>query len=262
MKTGYATALITGASSGIGAEFARVLAAQGSDLILVARSKDKLEALAEQLRSAHGGQVVVIASDLGKPGAATRLKAEVVKRGFAVDLLVNNAGFGSAGAFAKEDATRNQQMIALNVAAVVDLAQAFLPEMLAVQRGAIINVASSAAFQPTPFMAVYGASKAFVLSFSESLWAEARGKRVKVLALCPGPVDTPFFEATGVPGLRKTVPKPMMMGVEAVVAEALAGLAAGKSVVVPGLPNKFTSFLPRLMPRQLMATATGKLMGR
>lgn len=256
------TALITGASSGIGEAFARALATPGDTLILVARSKDKLDALAATLRADHGVAVEVIAADLSRAGCGPALAAEVSQRGLAVDLLINNAGFGSAGAFAKENPARDAEMIDLNVSAVVELAHAFLPAMLERRRGGILNVASVAGFQPTPNMAIYGATKAFVLSFSESLWAEVRGRGVKVTALCPGPVDTPFFEATGNPELRKVVPKGMMMDADRVARQALAALAAGRPVVVPGLPNKLVTWAPRLLPRRWLTLASAAIMSR
>ena len=258
----YKTALITGASSGIGEAFAEALAADGSDLILVARSKDKLDALARRIAEKHGRRVEVIAADLAEPSPGARIAASVAKLGMDVDLLLNNAGFGTAGAFHKTPPQRSAQMIALNVAAVVDLTHAFLPAMVERGRGAIVNVASVAAFQPTPTMSVYGASKAFVLSFSEGLWAEYRKKGVRVMAVCPGPVDTPFFEATGTPGLRKTIPPGMMMTADQVVRDSLRALAAGRTYVVPGLLNKAVAATPRLMPRKLMAVMAGKAMGR
>ena len=256
------TALITGASSGIGAAFARALARRGDHLILVARSEDKLEALAESLRGEQAVTVTVVAADLSLPGCGVRLAAELAGRGLAVDVLINNAGFGSAGAFAQQDPARDAEMIGLNVAAVVDLAHAFLPAMLERRRGCILNVASVAGFQPLPQMAIYAATKAFVLSFSEALWAETRGSGVRVTALCPGPVDTPFFEPTGTPELRKAVPKGFMMTAEEVAAEALSALAAGRPVVVPGVGNKLLSVVPRLLPRRWMTLASGKAMAR
>ena len=255
------TALITGASTGIGAVFAEVLAERGHDLILVARSQDKLEALAQRLR-AKGTQVTVIAADLGLPDSAAALAAKVSALRLSVDLLINNAGFGSAGAFVKQEALRDAQMIALNCTTVVDLVHAFLPAMRERGAGGVLNVASVAGFQPTPYMAVYGATKAFVLSFTESLWAELRGSGVRVTALCPGPVDTPFFEATGTPSLRKTVPGPLMMQPRPVVEAALAALEAGQPVVVPGAANKALTQLPRLLSRSFMAKMSAKVMGR
>lgn len=256
------TALITGASTGIGAVFAEVLAERGHDLILVARSQDKLAALAEKIGAATGRQVTVIAADLGAPSSGAALAKKVASLKLEVDLLVNNAGFGSASAFVRQPAERDAQMIALNCATVVDLVHAFLPAMLARGSGGILNVASVAGFQPTPYMAVYGATKAFVLSFTESLWAELAGKNIRVTALCPGPVDTPFFEATGAPGLRKTVPAPLMMQPRPVVEAALAALEANRPVVVPGLPSRMLTLLPRLVPRALMAKMSARVMGR
>lgn len=257
----YRTALITGASSGIGENFANALANQGIDLILVARSKDKLEVMARALAKAHGIKATVIAADLSQPGCGERLAKEVSKRRLKVDLLINNAGFGLAGRFDENEAARNQQMIALNVSAVVDIAQAFLPAMLDRGSGAIINIASLAAFQPTPYMGVYGATKAFVLSFSESLWAEYRDKGIRVLAVCPGPVDTPFFEATGkADSLMKAIPRGTMVTTDDVVKAALKALREGRSHVVPGMAQKAMSLLPRLVPRRLMAAGAARAM--
>jgi len=256
------TALVTGASSGIGTTFAEVLAERGHDLILVARRKDKLDELAARLTTQAGRKVMVIAADLGLPGSGTTLAAAVAARGLSVDLLVNNAGFGSAGAFADQSPERDAEMIALNCAAVVDIAHAFLPAMIERGSGGILNVASLAGFQPTPYMAVYGASKAFVLSFTEGLWAETRGQNIRVTALCPGPVDTPFFEAAGSRNLRKAVPEPLMMQARPVVEAALAGLEAGRAVVLPGAASKMVSLFPRLLPRALVARVSALAMGR
>lgn len=256
------TALITGASSGLGATFAEVLAERGHDLILVARSKDKLDLLAAKIKAATGRTVTVITADLGEANSGSALAQKVASLKLEVDLLVNNAGFGAAGAFAKQSAMRDAEMIALNCTAVVDLAHAFLPAMIQRGSGGVLNVASVAGFQPMPYMAIYGASKSFVLSFTEGLWAELRGTGVKVSALCPGPVDTPFFEATGTPKLRKTVPKGLMMQPRPVVEAALAALEAGRPVCVPGAPNKALAQLPRLLPRAFMASMTARIMGR
>ena len=256
------TALITGASTGIGATFAEVLAERGHDLILVARSKDKLDALAARIHADTGRKVTVIAADLGLPESGVALARKVASLKLDVDLLVNNAGFGASGAFAKQPAVRYAEMIALNCTAVVDLVHAFLPSMLARGSGSILNVASVAAFQPLPYMAIYGATKAFVLSFTEGLWAELRGAGIRVSALCPGPVDTPFFEATGTPKLRKTVPKGLMMQPRPVVEAALAALEAGRPVCIPGLPNKVVAQFPRLLTRSFMAKMSARVMGR
>lgn len=252
----YKTALVTGASSGIGAAFARALAARGSDLVLVARSTERLEALAAELRAGHGRRVEVVARDLAEPGAAAALARTVAERGLTIDLLVNNAGFGSVAAFAVEDPAQAQRMIALNCAALVDLAHAFVPAMLQRGHGGLINVASMAGFQPTPFMSLYGATKAFVLSYSEGLAVECGEKNVRVLALCPGPVDTAFFVAAGDPALREMIPSTMMMQADEVVAAALRGLDRGVPVVVPGALNRIVARIPRLLPRAWVAKAS------
>ncbi|MGH8482736.1 MAG: SDR family NAD(P)-dependent oxidoreductase [Nevskiaceae bacterium] len=259
---GYKTALITGASSGIGEAFALALAARGTDLILVARSEDKLRALAKQLAEVHSRRVEVVTADLGLAGSAAKVHAAAQALAMPVDLLVNNAGFGSAGTFHKLDAERERQEVMLNAAAVVDLSHAFLPAMVERGRGGIINVASMAAFQPLPYMSVYAATKAFVLAFSQGLRGEVRGKGVKVLAVCPGPVDTPFFDATGNKKLRGTVPKASMVTVDDVVRAALRAFKAGRSVVVPGVAFKLAAAGTKLVPRDLLAAMTAMVMKR
>lgn len=246
MKT-YSTALITGASSGIGEAFARLLAGQGTDLVLVARSEARLRLLSEELAERYGIRADVVAADLSATGAARQVQEEVVRRGLSVDLLVNNAGFGSYGLFDTLPLERESQEIALNVTALVELTHLFLPEMLANKSGAILNVASTAAFQPVPYMAVYAATKAFVLSFSEALWAECRPRGVRVLAFCPGPVDTGFAAVSGsnLTGKGATA--------SSVAAAAVAALARGRSYVVPGRENYWLSMSSRLAPRSLVA---------
>jgi short-subunit dehydrogenase len=204
------TALVTGASSGIGTAFAEALAGRGCDLVLVARSAGALAVLAQRLRSEHGVRVETLAQDLTAPGAAQAVQQETDRLGLGVNILVNNAGFGSVGRFDTIAAQRSAREVALDVAAVVELAHAFLPGMVARGEGAVVNVASTAAFQPVPYMSVYGASKAFVLSFSQALWAEYRSLGVRVLALCPGPVDTNFFAVAGTRevGKRAAVGRP------------------------------------------------------
>ena len=248
------TALITGASSGIGAEFARALARRGSNLILVARSQDKLRALATELTDKHGVAARVIARDLSEENSARQVAGEVEKLGLNVEILVNNAGFGSQGDLETIDPARDHAQTMLNVVAVVDLTHAFLPAMVARGSGAIINVASTAGFVPLPGQAVYGASKAFVLSFSEALWAENRERGVRVVALCPGATDTPFFEAVG---KEITAPKATP---QFVVRAALAGLSRGDSFVVPGRNNWIVAdVLPRLLPRMLLAKLAARV---
>ncbi len=258
----YKTALITGASSGIGEAFAHALAKEGSTLILVARSGDKLEKLAHQIRAKYQRRVEVISADLSKKSPGANLLAEVAKRDLKVDLLINNAGFGTTGVFHKIDPLREQQLIALNCAAVVDLCHAFLPDMLDADMAGIINVASLAAFQPFPYMSVYGASKAFVLSFSQALWAEYQKNGLRVLAVCPGPVETGFFEATGHSSLRKTVPDSIVLKPETVVIQALKALRANQTVLVPGMQAKAVAMTSKFMPRRLMSQMTARVMRR
>ncbi len=243
------TALITGASSGIGAAFATRLAAAGTHLILVARSEEKLRALASQLASLHAIRAEVIVADLSRIGAAHTVFEETQQRGLTVDILINNAGFGTYGQFETLDAEREQQEILLNVATLVDLTHHFLPVMVARRQGAIINVASRAAFQPCPYMAVYGASKAFVLSFSEALWGEYRTKGVRVLAVCPGETATEFFHVVG---NGYDTPLGNVETPEKVVRVALRALGQGRPSVISGRQNALTANLSRFVPRGLV----------
>ncbi|MFF7047281.1 SDR family NAD(P)-dependent oxidoreductase [Streptomyces griseorubiginosus] len=187
------TTLITGASAGLGAEFARQFAERGSDLVLVARRADRLQALADELSAKHQVTVTVVPFDLGVPAPGEALAREVARRGITVTSLVNNAGFGTHAPFRQEDAERVQQEINLNVASLVDVTRAFIDQLT----GVLVNVASSLGYQPWPNAAVYGATKAFVLSFTEALWQESRGSGLRVLALSPGPTRTEFFDTAG-----------------------------------------------------------------
>jgi short-subunit dehydrogenase len=255
MLTHKNAALITGASSGIGAAFARELASRGMDLILVARSESKLQALATELTTPEC-RVEVIVCDLSQAGATQQIYKFVQDRQLHVDLLINNAGFGTYGSFENLDPGREQAEIMLNVAAVVDLAHAFIPDMLKHGNGAIINVASTAGHQPVPYMAVYGATKAFVLSFSEALWAEYRDRGIRVLALCPGPTETPFHAIAQ----EQIVGLGQMATPEQVVSTGLRALEQGRSYVIPGLMNAFLSaILPRLLPRHLVALVAKRM---
>lgn len=256
----FSTALITGASSGIGACFAEALATAGTNLILVARSADALETLAARLRQQHACAVTVMPADLSVPGAAAELASAVADRGLNVDLLINNAGFGGVGAFVEAERSRQQQMLALNCGVVMELTHAMLPAMLSAGRGAVINVASVAGFHATPYMTLYGASKAFVIAFSEGLWAECRARGVTVQALCPGPVDTGFFAATGDPQLRRSIPAAMMMRPEAVVQRSLRALATDRAVVTPGVLAQFTGALAQWLPRRWIVLGTARAM--
>jgi uncharacterized protein len=192
-----ALTLVTGASSGIGAEFARQLACRGSDLVLVARREDRLLALAAELETAHDIAVTVLALDLAEPAAAARLAARLRERGLRLTGLVNNAGFGTNSPFAQEDPDRLRAEIALDVQAVVEMTRTFIDDLRACGRGILINVASMAAYNPVPRMATYGAAKAFVLSFTEALWYEYRGTGLRVLALSPSATRTEFFDIAG-----------------------------------------------------------------
>ncbi|MCC2658139.1 MAG: family oxidoreductase [Panacagrimonas sp.] len=259
----FGCALVTGASGGIGEAFARRLAADGLDLMLVARSAEKLKTLARTLRKSCGIRVETLALDLAKPGAGPRVKLAVEEAEFKVDMLINNAGFGMVGSFHKLDPARTGEMVALNIGAVVDITHAFLPDMLAQGRGAILNIASMAAFQPTPYMTSYGATKAFVLSFSEGLWGEYRKRGIRVLAVCPGPVDTGFFDATGNPETRAGIPRRMMLKAERVVEESLDALARNKMIIVPGgMGQGLVAGLPRLAPRTWIAAGVAGVLGR
>ncbi|MFB6717294.1 SDR family NAD(P)-dependent oxidoreductase [Streptomyces sp. NPDC056237] len=241
-------ALVTGASSGIGAAFAEQLAALGADLVLVARSGARLEELAARLRKTHGVQAAVLPADLAAPGAARRLEGDLAERGQEIDVLVNNAGFAMHGLFAEADQARVNEQVALNVAAPVELTGLLLPGMIERGRGTVVNVASTAAFQPLPHMAVYGATKAFVLSWTEALWAETRGTGVDVLALCPGATQTRFFDVVGTDAAsvgRRQTP-------EQVVSAALRALAHRRPSTVSGRANAALASLPRIMPRTVM----------
>jgi short-subunit dehydrogenase len=238
-------ALITGASAGIGAEFAARLAGLQYDLVLVARRRDRLEAIAAAQRAAHGIRVEVIEADLSLAGAPDAIVAGVARAGMTVDLLVNNAGFGTHGRFETIPPERERDEIAVNVTALVALTRAFLPAMLERGRGGVINVASTAAFQPVPYMAVYGATKAFVRSFSEALHEEVRDRGVRVLALCPGVTATEFFDvdAGAAHGPIRTT--------RDVVTTALKSYDAGSPIVIA---------LSRLLPDSVIMRITGRLM--
>jgi short-subunit dehydrogenase len=247
------TTLITGASSGIGEAFARKLAARGRNVLLVARSEDKLIALCNELGRLTSIRAQYVALDLQQPDAPLQLFEETKKRELEVEMLINNAGFGSMGEFARLDLNRELEMIQLNVRSLVELAHRFLEPMRERKRGTIINVASTAGFQPVPYMATYAATKAFVLSFSEALWDENRVHGVHVMALCPGVTETNFFEAAGIdrPPMR-TVQTP-----EEVVETALRALNRKKSLVISGWANWFVVEAERFVPRSAVVRVAG-----
>ena len=250
------TTLITGASSGIGEAFARKLAARGHNLLLVARSQDKLVTICNELGRARSIRAQYVAIDLSEADAPARLFEETLKRELQIDLLINNAGFGSMGDFAKLDLAHELNMIDLNVRALVELTHLFLVPMREKKGGAIINVASTAGFQPVPFMGTYAATKAFVLSFSESLWEENRPHGVKVMALCPGVTDTNFFEASRM----QRPPARASQTPDEVVDTALRALKRDKSSVISGWTNFFLIETERLVPRSFILRAAGAVL--
>jgi short-subunit dehydrogenase len=245
----YSTALITGASSGIGEAFASALARRGINLILVARTKPKLDELAQRLTSRHRVQATVIEADLTDPKAPERLHARVTELGLRVDLLVNNAGFGLGGAFLSHDLSHEEQQINVDVRALVALTHLFVRDMVARRKGSVINLASITSFLPIAYSAVYAASKSFVLSFSEALGREVAADGIHVLAVCPGPVATKFYERIGANPPRNALDAP-----EQIVAGALRALDRGRSVVVPGrFMMRMLVFAMRLLPRSMNA---------
>jgi short-subunit dehydrogenase len=249
--------VVTGASSGIGAAYARALRARGERVVLVARRADRLQTLARELGGEPHARAVTL--DLTEPGAAESLRQRLEAQGVAVDLLVNSAGLGHTAPFEQQPLEAIRAMLDVNVHALVELVHAFLPGMRARRRGRIVNVASTAAFQPVPYLAVYAASKAFVLSFSEALAEELRGSGVRVQALCPGLTATEFLEvAGGRPGML--VARMPAMASDAVVQASLAGLDRGRVRVVAGWSNRVLGFLSqRLAPRGVAGRVAGEL---
>jgi len=244
--------LITGASAGLGAEFARQCAARGEEVALVARRRDRMAALAREI----GGTVHIFAADLAKPGAAASLIAELEAEGLTVDTLINNAGFGLAGKFWTRPLDRLAGMIDLNCRTLTELCHLVLPAMRERNRGAICNVASTAAFQAGPNMAVYYASKAYVLSFTEALHHELKGSAIRVSCLCPGPTATEFGEVAG----SKSPALERIKGpADAVVRAGLKGLDRNKAIVIPGWPNKVTAQINRIFPRALVRRVVGRI---
>ena len=256
------TALITGASSGIGLELARAAAADGCDLVLVARSKDALERLAEELRGAHGVAARVIAKDLAEPQAPAEIAAELAAAGVNVEVLVNDAGVGTWGRFADRDPEGEMRTVRVNVAALTHLAALFLPEMVRRGSGRVLNVASTAAFQPGPLMAVYYASKAYVLSFSEALAAELAATGVTVTVLCPGPTRSDFQRRAGMHKVRIASGTIAMQSCATVARAGWRGMRRGKRVVIPGWINKALVQSVRFGPRRLVAAVALRLNAR
>ncbi|WP_291480244.1 SDR family oxidoreductase [Corynebacterium sp.] len=270
------TVLVTGASSGLGAEFAAQFAARGADLVLVARRKDRLDDLAASLRTRHGVSVTVIAADLGAPGAATALVDDLDERGLEVNSLINNAGFGMGGRFVDEDPDRLSAMVELNVRLLTDLTRLLLPRL--VERalhsggpGVLLNVASTAAYQHTPGLAAYGATKAYVLSLTEALAYETRSSPLRVLALSPGPTKTEFFEVlsssapNGTDGTGSSDGTDAAVGsfqtADEVVAHALRELDRGtpRPSTVSGRRNALVATIAQLAPRRLTLALAGRI---
>ena len=251
-----ATVLVTGASSGIGEAFARNLANRGANLILTARSEDKLHQIAEQLSETHAIQVDVFSGDLSLPDMPQQLWAQVQSASLSVNVLINNAGFGKCGPFLEYDYQSYQDMLNLNIKALVGLTHLFLPSMLKKGDGGVINVASTAAFQPIPYLATYSATKAFVLGFSESLWGEYHERGLTVLALCPGNTSTNFAEVANADVTKMTGAEPP----ETVVEEGLRAFLKGRNYVIPGRSvNYLLANLSRLLPRRRVLGITSDI---
>ena len=254
-------ALVTGASSGIGAELARELVRHGHDVVLTARRAPELEALAAELR-AGGAIATVVPKDLSVPGAARELTHELDARGLRVDVLINNAGFGDVGAFAREDPDRIEAMLQLNVVALTNLTRAFLPGMIARGHGRVMLVSSTAAFQPGPNMATYCASKAYVLSLGEALARELRGTGVTLTTLCPGATHSGFATASGAESLplftSKLVPK---MSSASVARAGYDAMMRGKPVLITGIVNKAVALSSRVFPRAVVFPVARLLLG-
>jgi short-subunit dehydrogenase len=252
-------ALVTGASSGIGEEFARKLAERGANLVVAARSSERLERLGEDLARVHGVRVRPVAVDLSEPDGPQKLLAAIHEASVFVEHVVNDAGFGSAGPFAALDASREAAMVRLNCEAVVALTRGLLEPMVRAGRGGVINVASVAAFQPVPYMATYGATKAFVVSFTLALAAELHGTSVRAMALCPGPVRTGFHEASGISRSGVRIAE---LTARQTVERGLLAYARGQSLYVPGFVNGVQVAATRLVPRSLVSWAAVRAMRR
>jgi short-subunit dehydrogenase len=263
--TSASAALVTGASAGIGAEIAKLLAARGYALVLVARRRDRLLALAGELSEQHGVRVETIAADLSKPTPRGRIPGRVEELGLDVEILINNAGFATGGEpFFEADPERELEQVRVDVEAVVALTSAFLPAMVKRGCGAILNVASTAGMQPMPYSAGYSAAKAYVLTFSEAIHQEVRGRGVTVTALAPGPVDTDFWqiagwEVQGGKSFERAVPGTLISPEQAARA-GVEGLEHGERVVVPGLPIRAAMLASRYIPHMVKLPALERFM--
>ena len=246
--------LITGASSGIGEAFAYKYAELGENLILTARSKEKLEKLKNKLMEKFAIEVLIIVLDLSKENAAKEIYDKLEKEGIAVSALVNNAGYATSGEFISNSFVSQHEQVMLNVTSLVDLSYYFLDNMKKNKKGVIINIASTGAFQPLPYMSVYGATKAFVLSFSEGLYEEYKNYGIKVIAVCPGPTETNFFESAGPVSVGKFRTPKM------VVDSTFKALGRNKNHVVDGVENRLVSLSSRFLTRKRMAKIIGNML--
>jgi len=252
------TALVTGASGGIGEDLARIIAANGDNVVLLARSAGKLQALADELSRAHNVTASVLTADLSLAGAAEDVAGRLAGRSITVDMLVNNAGFGTSGGFAREDLQEELQVLQVNIVSLTQLTRLLLPGMLERRKGRILNVASTAGFQPGPFMAVYYASKAYVLSLSEALAEETAGSGVTVTCLCPGPTRTGFQDRAKIQDTRLFNLMSVMDSVD-VARAGYDGMMAGRTLVIPGLANKIGVQTLRVAPRWMATKITKSL---
>ncbi|HET9103586.1 MAG TPA: SDR family oxidoreductase [Solirubrobacteraceae bacterium] len=259
-------ALVTGASAGIGTELARQLARRGHNLVLVARRKDRLDAVAQELSEAHGIRAETLGCDLGKPASRDRLHGRVDSLGLEIEILVNNAGFATGGAFHQADPDRELEQVRVLVEAPVALTSAFVPDMVRNGRGAILNVASIAGMQPLPYSAGYSAAKAYVLTFSEALHQELSGLGVTVTALAPGPVSTDFWAVAGWEAAGRSfesaVPRPVWVTADQAARAAIEGLDSGDRVVVPGMPIRTAMLASRYLPHALKLPVIERVMRR
>ncbi len=246
------TAVVTGASSGIGTEIARELAKRGLNLTLVARREDRLRSLAEELGREHGVRAEIVAADIASEDGRESLFKELESRGRDVDVLVNNAGFGSAGRFQELEGDKETLMVRTNCEAIVALCARYVPPMVERGRGAILNLGSIAAYQPLPYQATYGATKAFVLSFTEALTGDLHGTGVTATALCPGPVPTEFEENAGIDSNWEGIPSFVLTTPEYNAAAGVEGMEKGKRVVVPGVVNTASAAAGHYTPRSVV----------
>ena len=253
------TVVVTGASSGIGTEISKVLASRGHGLTLVARRGDRLEQIAADLTHRYGVEVVTIPCDLADRSARAAL-VETLEAGKPLSGLVNNAGFGKFGDLKDNDPDREREMVELNITAVHDLTVRLLPGMVARGSGAVLNLGSTAAFQPLPGVATYGATKAFVVSFSEALSSELSGTGVSCTVLCPGPVRTEFSTVAGGKGMEDRLPEFTLVSAEDVAKQAVEGMESGTRIVIPGLANRISALGGRLSPRALVLPVARKMM--